>query len=62
MSAIPEPDQAVRHELTILALVVRDGDQQLIASQWRALPDILDDSDIAALQALWTDALKEMAS
>ncbi|HEY9303939.1 MAG TPA: non-ribosomal peptide synthetase, partial [Mycobacterium sp.] len=62
MSAIPEPEQAVRYELTILALVVRDGDQQMIASQWRALSDILGDSDIAALQALWTEALTEMVT
>ena len=62
MSPVPEPELAVRHELTILALVVRAGDQQMLASQWRALPDILDDADIAALQVLWTEALEEMVT
>jgi mycobactin peptide synthetase MbtF len=62
MSAVPEPGAAVRHELTILALVVHDGGQQVLASQWRALPDILGDSDIAALQTLWTQVLKEMVT
>jgi mycobactin peptide synthetase MbtF len=61
LSAVPEPDLAVRHELTILALVMRTGDKQVLASQWRALPDILDDTDITALQALWTAALEELA-
>jgi mycobactin peptide synthetase MbtF len=62
VSAVPEPELAVRHELTILALVVRDGDKQMLASQWRALPDILGESDIAALQALWTGALRELVA
>ncbi|HZC10000.1 MAG TPA: amino acid adenylation domain-containing protein, partial [Mycobacterium sp.] len=60
MSPVPEPDLAVRHELTILALVVRAGDQPMLGSQWRALPGILDDSDITALQELWNEALEEM--
>jgi len=60
MSPVPEPELAVRHELTILALVVRAGDQQLLGTQWRALPGILGDSDITALQKLWNEALEEM--
>jgi mycobactin peptide synthetase MbtF len=60
MSPVPEPELAVRHELTILALVVRAGDRQMLGSQWRALPGILDDSDITALQELWNEALEEM--
>ena len=60
MSPVPEPELAVRHELTILALVVRTGDQQMLGSQWRALPGILSDSDITALQELWNEALEEM--
>ncbi|HXY66752.1 MAG TPA: amino acid adenylation domain-containing protein [Mycobacterium sp.] len=62
MSPVPEPELAVRHELTILALVVRAGDRQMLASQWRALPGILDDSDISTLQTLWTEALEEMVT
>jgi len=60
MSPVPEPELAVRHELMILALVVRAGDRQMLGSQWRALPGILDDSDITALQELWNEALEEM--
>ena len=59
-SPVPEPELAVRHELTIMALVVRAGDQQMLGSQWRALPGILDDSDITALQEFWNEALEEM--
>ena len=60
MSAVPEPGLAVRHELTILALVVHAGDQQMLGTQWRALPGILGDSDITALQTLWNEVLEEM--
>jgi mycobactin peptide synthetase MbtF len=62
LSPLPEPDLAVRHEITILATVLTFGEQQVLASQWRALPDVLDDTDISALQGLWTDMLREMAT
>ncbi len=62
VSPVPEPDLAVRHELTILAVVITVGEQRVLATQWRALPDILDDADIAALQRLWTDKLNEVAA
>lgn len=62
LSPVPEPDLAVRHELTILAVVLTMGEQRVLAAQWRALPDILDDADIAALQQLWIDELREMAT
>ena len=58
----PEPEQAVRHELTVVAGILGTGDARVLATQWRALPDILDESDIAALQQLWTDNLREMAT
>ena len=61
LSPLPEPDLAVRHELTILATVLTLGEQRVLATQWRALPDILDDADITALQELWTDTLREAA-
>jgi mycobactin peptide synthetase MbtF len=32
----------------------------MLGSQWRAVPGILDDSDITALQELWNEALEEM--
>ncbi|MBV8788367.1 MAG: amino acid adenylation domain-containing protein [Mycobacterium sp.] len=59
VSPLPEPDLAVRHELTILAMVLTSGGERVLAAQWRALPDILDDADIAALQELWIDSLRE---
>lgn len=62
VSAVPEPDLAVRHELTILAVVLTIGEQRVLAAQWRALPDILDDTDMAALQQLWIEELREMAT
>ncbi|UQX09536.1 non-ribosomal peptide synthetase [Candidatus Mycobacterium methanotrophicum] len=59
---VPEPGLAVRHELSILATLLAVEDRLVLITQWRALPDILDDADLAALQALWAEALREMAS
>lgn len=59
-SPVPEPELAVRHELTIAAMVLTYGGQRVLAAQWRALPDVLDDADIAALQKLWIESLREM--
>jgi mycobactin peptide synthetase MbtF len=56
---LPEPDLAVRHELIIMAALLGAGDQQVLLTQWRALPDILSDSDLTALQVLWDEALLE---
>jgi mycobactin peptide synthetase MbtF len=61
VSVLPEPDAAVRFELTINALVLTDGDAPVLATQWRALPDILTETDIAVLQSMWQDALREVA-
>jgi mycobactin peptide synthetase MbtF len=33
----------------------------VLATQWRALPGILDETDIAALQGLWIQTLRELA-
>ncbi len=60
VSPLPEPDLAVRYELSLLATVLGSGDHQVLVTQWRALPEILGESDIAALQQLWTHALEEM--
>jgi mycobactin peptide synthetase MbtF len=57
---LPEPDVAVRHELTIMATLLGAGDEQVLLTQWRALPDILSDADLAALQQLWDETLQEM--
>jgi mycobactin peptide synthetase MbtF len=59
-SPVPEPELAVRHELTIAAMVLTYDGKRVLAAQWRALPDILDEADIAALQRLWTESLREM--
>ena len=60
VSPLPEPDLAVRHELTIAAMVLTRDGQRVLAAQWRALPDILSDGDITALQELWIESLQEM--
>ena len=60
VSPLPEPDLAVRYELSLVATVLGSSDHQVLVTQWRALPDILTASDIAALQQHWTQALEEM--
>jgi mycobactin peptide synthetase MbtF len=57
LTPVPEPDLAVRHELSIFAVVIAAGDRPLLTTQWRALPEVLGDADIAALQAIFDDAL-----
>lgn len=61
VSPLPEPEQAVRYALSILATVVGAADHQILVTQWRALPGILTGADITALQALWNQALEGMA-
>ncbi|MGA9491148.1 MAG: amino acid adenylation domain-containing protein [Mycobacterium sp.] len=62
MSPLPEPDLAVRYELSLIATVLGNGEHQVLVTQWRSLPDILDESDIAELQRLWQQALEEMVA
>ena len=62
LSPLPEPGLAVRHELTVLAAVLTAKDQVVLVTQWRTLPDILDYADVAALQTLWSEALRELAT
>jgi len=62
VSPLPEPELAVRYELSLLATVLGSGDHQVLVTQWRALPDILSESDIAALQTLWNQALEEIVT
>lgn len=62
VSRIPEPELAVRHEITLnVAMVDKDG-APVLGTQWRTLPDILSADDVAAFQALWQDALREVIS
>jgi mycobactin peptide synthetase MbtF len=62
VSPLPEPDLAVRHELTILAAVIGEADNPVLGTQWRTLPDILSADDVATLQSMWQDSLREVAS
>jgi len=61
VSPLPEPDLVVRHEVTILAAVIGEGDSQVLGTQWRTLPDILSAADVATLQSMWQDSLREVA-
>lgn len=56
---LPEPNVAVRHELVIMATLLGSGDQQVLLTQWRALPDILSEPELTALQDLWNESLRE---
>jgi mycobactin peptide synthetase MbtF len=62
VSPLPEPEVAVRHELTILAAVLGDGKTPVLATQWRTLPDILTADDVTTLQAMWQEALREVVA
>lgn len=61
VSPRPEPDLAVRHELTILAAVIGDADRPVLGTQWRTLPEVLSADDVATLQSMWQDSLREVA-
>jgi mycobactin peptide synthetase MbtF len=60
VSTRPEPNVAVRHELTIMAAVIDREGTAVLGTQWRTLPDILSASDVGLLQAMWMDALREV--
>ncbi|MEV3904960.1 amino acid adenylation domain-containing protein [Mycobacterium sp. NPDC050551] len=59
-SQLPEPDLAVRYELTLNAVVFSDGAAPVLATQWRTLPDILDPGDVEVLQGFWQEALRKV--
>ena len=60
VSRLPEPNLAVRHELTLMVAVVEHDGAAVFGTQWRALPEILSADDVATLQVLWLDALREV--
>ena len=62
VSRVPEPDLAVRHEITLNAAIVDKDGAPVLGTQWRTLPDILSADDVATFQALWQDALREVIS
>lgn len=60
LPSVPEPEQAVRHELSIFAAVADLGSGPALMTQWRTLPDILGDGEITELQELFTEALSDL--
>lgn len=60
VSRIPEPDLAVRHEITLNVAIVDSDGAPVLGTQWRTLPDIVSADDVAAFQELWQDALREV--
>ncbi|OBB93806.1 non-ribosomal peptide synthetase [Mycobacterium sp. 852002-30065_SCH5024008] len=59
VSPQPEPELAVRHELTIVAAMLTFDGERVLAAQWRTLPDILADTEVTELQRLWIESLRE---
>ncbi|OFJ51267.1 non-ribosomal peptide synthetase [Mycolicibacterium grossiae] len=59
-SRLPEPNLAVAHEVTVMAAVLERDGHAVLGSQWRTLPDILSAADVAEMQAIWRDALREV--
>jgi mycobactin peptide synthetase MbtF len=57
VSIMTEPNVAVRHELTLVTAV--SGGK--LVTQWRTLPDIFSDADVAALQTMWGEVLQQLA-
>lgn len=62
VSPLPEPNLAVRHELTIMAAVLGETDAPVLGTQWRTLPDILTAEDVKTLQSMWQDSLREVVT
>ncbi len=60
VSGLPEPNLAVRHEITLAAAIVDGADGPVLVTQWRTLPSILTAEDVTALQSLWQNALSEV--
>lgn len=60
LPSVPEPDQAVRHELSIFAAVADLGAGQALMTQWRTLPDVLDEAEVTELQGLFAEILGDL--
>jgi mycobactin peptide synthetase MbtF len=60
VSPTPEPNTAVRHELTLLAAIIDHQGQAVLGLQWRTLPDIFSDDDIAEMQRIWQEQIREV--
>ncbi|MGU3649895.1 amino acid adenylation domain-containing protein [Mycolicibacterium sp. A43C] len=62
VSRIPEPNLAIRHEITLNVLIVERDGAPVLGTQWRTLPDIFTAEDVATWQTLWQEALNEVIS
>lgn len=60
LPSVPEPEQAVRHELSIFAAVADLGAGPAVMTQWRTLPDILGPGEVTELQELFVGGLGEL--
>ncbi|MGB3895163.1 MAG: hypothetical protein WA942_13040, partial [Mycolicibacter sinensis] len=60
LPSVPEPEQAVRHELSIFAAVADLGSGPALMTQWRTLPDILGAGQITELQELFAQSLGDL--
>lgn len=58
---IPEPHAAVRHELWLVAGIMRVDDALRLAVQWRTLPDVFSRQETEHLQGIWDESLRELA-
>lgn len=60
LSPTPEPNTALRHELTLLAAIIDHQGEAVLGLQWRTLPDIFSADDIAELQRIWQEQIREV--
>ena len=60
VSPVPEPNAAVRHELTLMAAIVDRAGRAVLGLQWRTLPDIFTADEVAELAQLWHQQLEEV--
>ncbi|MGC2653282.1 MAG: hypothetical protein WA317_06705, partial [Mycobacterium sp.] len=62
VTPLPEPDLAVRHEVAIFATIVTIGEQSALLTQWRVLPDIVNETELATLLTIWHEVLRELGT
>lgn len=60
-SPVPEPESAVRHELSIAVLIMETTEGPSIGTLWQAIPEVLDRSEVAELQSIWHEQLGILA-
>ncbi|OHU23038.1 non-ribosomal peptide synthetase [Mycobacteroides chelonae] len=60
-SPVPEPESAVRHELSIAVLIMGTTEGPSIGTLWQAVPEVLERSEITELQSIWHEQLGILA-